>query len=316
MLEPRATISPVDVQGEGDATGAATDSCAFTRCVVIPTAQLLVTLIRALVSGLMGDGPITYSPAQVPPDLPMTPPSSVPETKISPGIMISPSSRRDTTQGQPSAVAISITKSASHLATPPTSKSGRISPSQHGRTGSLGESPTTPRPIPSQMHGRQTSGNALGIVMPPRSSTDGVSPLENFPPRKFSGASSTGRPTLAEAPYRSHPVNIPGRPSTAPAEQESTDSFQTGSLPSFSSSLPPIEERARTGRSPSVAFSMSSTASSTSLLDAACMDPDPYYRLSTDGTVEAGTLEGLISKLFTNRTGMFRVCPAHCTPLI
>ena len=43
----------------------------------------------------------------------------------------------------------------------------------------------------------------------------------------------------------------------------------------------------------------SSDRDATSLLDAAARDPQPLLRRAADGTVEAGTLEGLVDRLVT-----------------
>ena len=42
----------------------------------------------------------------------------------------------------------------------------------------------------------------------------------------------------------------------------------------------------------------------------ACLDPESFHRLGADGTVESGTLEGLVGRLLSERKG--RAASAPC----
>ena len=128
---------------------------------------------------------------------------------------------------------------------------------------------------------------------------------------------ASSQPTLEKASSRPHAITTPVRHAiTERVSKASKDSLQIISAPLFGSplSLSSIAENMYQDRGTSNTPSVSSETTGLDLLEAARMDLDPYYCLSKEGTVEAGTLEGLISRLFVNRTGVIRTSPPRRIP--
>jgi hypothetical protein len=169
--------------------------------------------------------------------------------------------------------------------------------------------------LPPPRTSSESTKGALGLESDRRFSSQAqLSPITAGQPlTEFSSWLPQGRisrPATGEERTSTSPVIIPKKSPTTPTFvpsppymsshsplSPSMQGLLPGTTPSEGSSVP--SDRIRRAMS----LSGASTSSSGSRLDQACLDRSPYYRLSVDGSIEAGTLEGLVSRLLADRRG-------------
>jgi hypothetical protein len=167
--------------------------------------------------------------------------------------------------------------------------------------------------------------HSQGSFQGPKRSLDSVrgslgSPTDQE--RRFASSQTQLAPIVAGQPLhdynsKSSPSGRTSRPHTGESSRTSPIPIQSKKSPTTPNPFPPLGSvpgqnvsdggssvpSGMSRRTFSVSMSEFSTSSSSSKLDAACNNPNPYYRLAPDGSIEAGTLEGLISRLLADRPG-------------